>query len=347
MNQNKERYIIAGIIFVVVLGFSIFCGISISNMSIKTRPETDTETEEPESDDETSETAETLIPPMTSSEGEKDKEDNQESGKEAEKETESATSSENEKQSSISALSDSELNNIQASYNGDLKSFYTNGDREERNISKIALAFSAEFSDKFSGTFVFTDVTRPTTSINILLTMEYGQTEPLLTVLAQKGIKATFFVNKYYASGNPGIVQRIIAEGHDLGSLGSSTPANGLASCGLQDQMNDIMDLHNYIAQTYNYQMTKFYYLYDKYTDQSVKMVTSMGYHVNFYSTTYADYNPTPASINADSMCADLAAKLHNGSIVALHASNPNGVAAIAGYIDYAFNHGFNFELTP
>ncbi len=43
-------------------------------------------------------------------------------------------------------------------------------------------------------------------------------TPKILDILKQKGVKATFFIVGENGETNPGLVQRILAEGHEIGN---------------------------------------------------------------------------------------------------------------------------------
>src|SRR5437868_13391971 len=46
-------------------------------------------------------------------------------------------------------------------------------------------------------------------------------TERLLQILAESGVEATFFILGWVAERNPGLVRRVVAQGHELASHGS------------------------------------------------------------------------------------------------------------------------------
>lgn len=77
---------------------------------------------------------------------------------------------------------------------------------------------------------VFTDKLKPIYSANVTNT-EIGLTfdiswgeitaEPILDILKEKGIHATFFLSSPWASKHEALVKRMVAEGHEIGSHGN------------------------------------------------------------------------------------------------------------------------------
>ena len=69
---------------------------------------------------------------------------------------------------------------------------------------------------------------------------ENGYTPAILDTLKKKNIRAVFFVTLPYVKENPQLVQRMIREGHVVGSHSSAHPENGMQSLGLAGARSDL-----------------------------------------------------------------------------------------------------------
>ncbi|MEG0895192.1 MAG: polysaccharide deacetylase family protein, partial [Oscillospiraceae bacterium] len=85
---------------------------------------------------------------------------------------------------------------------------------------------------------------------------ENGYTTPILDALLERNIKAVFFVTGHYAKKNPELIQRMIDEGHIIGNHGMGHKI--VPNLTNEEAFKEISDLHNYMAETYNYNMTLF-----------------------------------------------------------------------------------------
>lgn len=69
-------------------------------------------------------------------------------------------------------------------------------------------------------------------------------TPPLLEALARQGARATFFVLGERARDNPGLLRRIVAEGHELGNhLMRDTPSIALARRDFDQQLARVQEM--------------------------------------------------------------------------------------------------------
>ena len=345
MKNNPRSWALTGVLFAVACAFTIFSGISIADMVKPDEPtiasesenESDTEApsyEEPEtlapasSEEPETETAETeSVPEETTTE---------------EAPPETAAPQEN---ASYRTLTEEELQNIAASYDGTLKNFYSSRDTDETNRPICCNNLYQDLISKFSAVSVYNNADSATAALCFILTIEYDDnTSNLLNVLANYGVKATFFVDQNYCEHNPGVISRIINEGHELASLGATFPSNGLASLPLANQMNDIAAFHEYIQNAYGYSMSKLYYGYDVYSDQAVALANAMGYRVCFYSINYVDYDHN-AAIDANAFLQDMQTRLHYGAIYSFHTTNIASVNIMAGLIEHIQAQGYTITL--
>lgn len=194
------------------------------------------------------------------------------------------------------------------------------------------------------------DFIGPETSNTIYLTMdegyEAGYTPEILDTLKEKNVKAVFFVTKQFVTEHPELVERMIAEGHQIGNHTCKHPSDGMPSLGLQAEYDDISWLHNYVKEHFNYEMTLFRYPTGTFSEQSLALVNSMGYQAVFWSYAHRDWvlDDQPDEATALQNCLN---SLHPGAIYLLHAVSATNTHNMAAFIDGARAAGYEFGVYP
>lgn len=189
------------------------------------------------------------------------------------------------------------------------------------------------------------------TSKNIIyLTMdegyENGFTPMILDTLKAKNVKCVFFLTKAFVDSDPELVQRMIDEGHILGNHTCSHPANGMPSLSVEEQKADIMKLHNMVRDQFGYEMKLFRFPSGIYSDESLDVVSSLGYRSVFWSFFYRDFyvNDQLDRASALALCVN---ELHPGAIYLLHAVSETNAHILGDFIDAARAAGYEFGTYP
>ena len=152
----------------------------------------------------------------------------------------------------------------------------------------------------------------------------HGNTTKILDVLAANNIKGTFFPTLNYIKRNPEIIQRIINEGHTLGSHTSTHPT--LTKISLDEIYTQLMDLNNYVAETYNYQITTMRPPTGAYSVRTLCAAKSLGMDSIFWSYSYEDWKTDAQPDPAPSLQKAIAAA-HPGAVYLLHSvSDTNAI---------------------
>ena len=386
MNNLQNKWLITGGIVALTVLLTVFAGLGISKMTGTKTPEKDkTEeavTEIANASEETDSTKENEAPEETKENAESDSKSSEEpSFEEAEKtsaeetpvssaadestpdETAPQESTEEsstetaapestapaEPASEIRLLSAEEIAEIRANYGDAVQGFYIGGSpRDENNRPTSCVSRNDELNAKFGNVVFFgPDTAQPTAYFTFILTNEFApNTENLLNSLASLGVKATFFMDKPYAERNQGIVQRIINDGHEIGSMGSSLPEGGLVMLGLDRLIEDVYGFHTYMRDTFGYTMKKFYFSYDSYSDQTMAAVIRMGYKVCFYSANYVDYDHF-AAIDVNNLLTSLEYQLHPGCIYSLRTANSASIEVVPHIVNYLYSNGYQIGVLP
>ncbi|RPF47399.1 peptidoglycan-N-acetylmuramic acid deacetylase [Hydrogenoanaerobacterium saccharovorans] len=171
---------------------------------------------------------------------------------------------------------------------------------------------------------------------------ENGYTSKILDVLKDKKVPAVFFVTMHYVKTNPELIQRMIDEGHVVGNHSDKHP--NFTTLPLDAAQTDIMSLHNYMKDNYNYNMSLFRYPEGAFSEQTLALVNKIGYKQLFWSFAYNDWNPDkqPPVEDATNRMVDAA---HDGAIYLLHAVSSANTAALPKAIDTLRNQGYEFVL--
>ncbi len=214
-------------------------------------------------------------------------------------------------------------------------------DTDEKNRPHSTLSYQERYG-KYNAHFIVPD------SDKIYLTMdegyENGCTPAILDTLKEKNVKAVFFVTSQFVKKNPELVQRMIDEGHMVGNHSISHPADGLPSQTIEQQQHEVLGLHDYVKENFNYEMHLFRYPAGKFSEQSLAVVNNCNYKSVFWSFAYLDYDVNNQPDKAKAM-DKLMSKLHPGAIYLLHAVSTTNTEILGDFIDQARAQGYEFGL--
>ena len=169
---------------------------------------------------------------------------------------------------------------------------------------------------------------------------ENGYTSKILDVLKEKNVKATFFVLKDYAERNPELVQRMIDEGHTVGN--HSVTHRSMAELTEDECKNEITELHDYIKENFDYEMTEFRPPMGEFSEFSLAVTKDFGYETVLWSYAYADWDTDNQPAPAESL-NKLTDALHNGAIYLLHSVSETNAEILGDFIENAKNAGYEF----
>lgn len=170
---------------------------------------------------------------------------------------------------------------------------------------------------------------------------ENGYTTPILDVLKEKNVRATFFVTMSYAKKNPELMKRMFNEGHVIGNHSNTHPV--MSTLSVQDCIDEIMSLHNYILDTYGYEMTLFRPPSGEFSVTSLEIARLLGYQNVFWSFAYVDWEtdnqPDPATAYER-----MTSKTHDGAIYLLHTVSSTNAEVLGDVIDYWHSKGYDVK---
>ena len=178
----------------------------------------------------------------------------------------------------------------------------------------------------------------------ILLTFdngyENGNTNSILDTLKKHDVQAIFFITSQYAIENPDLVQRMIDEGHMIGN--HSWHHYSMPEITDEVLVSEIMDLHNYMIEHFQYQMTTLRPPKGEFTEKTLAITKSLGYQTMLWSYAYYDYDvanqPDEAAAHQK-----LIKHLHPGEILLLHAVSDTNMRILDEFIDDTLSQGYVF----
>lgn len=215
---------------------------------------------------------------------------------------------------------------------------------DSKNRPTIATALTERFK-KYDARFIGEDNGCIYLSFNC--GYEYNNlTTVILDKLKNKNVKVVFFVNRHFVRSNPQLIQRIIDEGHILGSHCTNHPE--LPKLSIDGIVDEIMTLHNYVLEEFGYEMKLFRPPSGTYSEQVFAIAQSLGYRSYNFSCTYADWYTAPEQQpDPESTLTMLTNKAHSGAIYQLHSVSPTNANIIDRLIDNLRAKGYTFALLP
>jgi peptidoglycan-N-acetylmuramic acid deacetylase len=106
--------------------------------------------------------------------------------------------------------------------------------------------------------------------------------------------------------------------------------------------VNEIMDLHNYMIEHFQYQMTTLRPPKGEFSEKTLAITQDLGYRTIMWSYAYYDYdlNNQPDEAIAHQK---LISHLHPGEILLLHAVSDTNMMILDEFIDDTLSQGYMF----
>jgi len=150
-------------------------------------------------------------------------------------------------------------------------------------------------------------------------------------------------VTEPYITSNPGLVKRMIAEGHIVGNHSKTHPSMPSLTENPDKFNREITDTANTFKEITGKEMPKFIRPpRGEYSEKSLYMTTKLGYKTIFWSFAYQDWltdqQPEPeASFNK------IIEGTHNGAIILLHAVSSTNTQILDRVIKDIRKEGYRF----
>ena len=161
-----------------------------------------------------------------------------------------------------------------------------------------------------------------------------------MDTLKEKQVHAIFFVTYDFASQNPALIKRMIAEGHVVGNhtyrhLTMDEVTRAAAT-------EEITVLHRYMEKNYHYKMTYFRFPKGEFSEDTLALAQELGYKSIFWSFAYADWDTQNVAEPAAAL-QKVTESTHPGAIFLLHAVSPTNAEILGQAIDSIRSQGYTF----
>lgn len=165
-----------------------------------------------------------------------------------------------------------------------------------------------------------------------------ADTDKILKVLDQCGVKATFFVTGDYVDRCADSVKKFHAAGHEIANHSDVHPhVNNLSVADLTADTNACSAKIKAITGT---APTLYRAPYGEYNNSVVETITDLGYSFIQWDCDSIDYkNPS-----AEEMRARIHKKVQNGSILLFHTGTENTASALGGILADLQAQGYTFK---
>ena len=167
---------------------------------------------------------------------------------------------------------------------------------------------------------------------------ENGYTAKILDTLKEKNVSAIFFLTGDYAKKETALVQRMIDEGHILGNHGMTHAS--LPTLSNDAAKEEIMSLHNFVRDTYGYEMQYFRCPCGEYSESALKTAQDCGYKTLFWSFAYVDWKTDSQPAPSEGL-EKLTESAHSGEILLLHSVSSTNTEILGEVIDNFRAKGF------
>ena len=226
-------------------------------------------------------------------------------------------------------------------YNNDTKAWWF-----IRNKQHKPSGSGEEFSiSEYSGYYLNKNVSENDKVIYLTFDCGYenGFTPAILDTLAEKDVKAMFFLTKDFIVKNPEYVKRMKEEGHLVGNH----TVRHLSSPSLtpEELEAELLEVSKVMEEKTGYKIDPFFRPpMGEYSERTLKVTQDMGYASIFWSIAYYDYdvNDQPGK---EYVTDHFATYHHNGTIVLMHNTSESNAQALPEVVDLLKAEGYRFGV--
>ena len=164
-----------------------------------------------------------------------------------------------------------------------------------------------------------------------------GKTEPILDLLREMQVPATFFVLGENATRSPEVLQRMTAEGHEIGNHTVTHP--NLTEISVSKARNEIKEGQKIIETAVGYRPRFFRPPYGAANLTTMSILSSQNLSAVFWSIDPQDWRGG----TEDQIVSDIESHLDNGAIILLHERSPHTAESVPHIIRTVREKGYRF----
>ena len=185
----------------------------------------------------------------------------------------------------------------------------------EQNQPIGAVTYQEKYG-QWGGVFLAPEAETPTIYLTFDFGYETGYSAAILDTLKEKNAPATFFVVGSYAKNNAETVERMLAEGHTVGS--HSATHKDMTALSDEEARAEITDFNAQFAQQFGVAPTLFRFPEGVFSQRLLALAANEGMRSVFWSYAYADWDANAQPDKAESLEKALAAA-HPNAVYLLH----------------------------
>ena len=170
---------------------------------------------------------------------------------------------------------------------------------------------------------------------------ENGYTSKILDILAQKNVKAAFFLTGPYLENQKELVKRMIDEGHIIGN--HTVNHINMPSESADKVKEELNNLNSKCEELYGVTMKYMRPPEGAFSEKSLAIAKDLGYKTILWSFAYKDWDINMQQ-GANHAFDEVTPYLHDGAILLLHAVSSDNAEALGDIIDYARDEGYEFK---
>ncbi len=160
--------------------------------------------------------------------------------------------------------------------------------------------------------------------------------EPILKILADENIKATFFIGGKWAENTPDLLAKIVNDGHEIGNHGYSH--EHMSKLSYEKNVEQIKKSADAIYKTCGIAPTYFAPPYGEFNDTTLKAANALGCTTIMWSVDTIDWRGD--GVNA--IIGRIKKNCHDGAIILAHPT-ADTVKALPEIISFVKSSGRNF----
>ena len=157
---------------------------------------------------------------------------------------------------------------------------------------------------------------------------ENGNTAPILDTLKKHNVSATFFITGTYVESEPGLVRRMVDEGHAVGNHTWHHPDMSQIA-DMNSFKKEMTDVEDAFLNATGQEMARYYRPpRGIYSESNLEMAQELGYKTFFWSLAYVDWYQDDQPTEEEAF-AKLLGRIHPGAIVLLHSTSSTNAAIL------------------
>ena len=158
--------------------------------------------------------------------------------------------------------------------------------------------------------------------------------EKMLDILDRYGVKTTFFVGGSWVKENQGLLKKIYAKGHEIGSHGFKHKEHGKLD--YTSNLTEIQTCHEIVKDVLGLDMELFAPPGGSYNENTINAAEFLNYKTIMWTRDTIDWRDHNTSLIYNRAVTNMC----GGDLILMHPTD-NTAEALSNIIEYAKKHGF------